>query len=165
MQIRNALLKDIPSINEIYNQAVAAKTTGDLLPLSIQQTTEWFYQHHPLSYPVLVAEVNNMVVGWLSFSAYRNGRQAFKHTAEISYYIHNDYQRQGIGTTFIEHALQAANAYHFTNLFAIVLDNNEASIKMLKKFHFTQWAYMPAIANFDGHFCGHVYYGICLLEK
>lgn len=165
MQIRNALPKDIGAINEIYNQAVAAKTTGDLLPLSIQQTAEWFHQYHPLSYPVLVAEVNNMVVGWLSFSTYRNGRQAFRHTAEISYYIHNDYQRQGIGNKFIKYALQAAPAYHFTNLFAVVLDNNEASIKLLQKFHFTQWASMPAIADFDGHVCGHVYYGIRLLEK
>jgi phosphinothricin acetyltransferase len=47
----------------------------------------------------------------------------------------------------------------FKTLFAILLDYNRASIALLEKFGFEQWAYMPGVADFNGHEVGHIYYG------
>jgi L-amino acid N-acyltransferase YncA len=160
MKIRKAEAKDLNAINEIYNQAIAIKATADLEPISIQSRQKWFKDHNPDSYPVFVAEENGNVIGWLSFSAYRCGRKALRHTAEISYYIHEQYRREGIGSQLIKFALEIAISLHFKTLFAIILENNTPSIKLLEKFRFERWGLLPDIAEFDDIVCGHVYMGI-----
>jgi phosphinothricin acetyltransferase len=92
-------------------------------------------------------------------SAYRPGRAAFRFTAETSYYIGLAYHRQGIGTALIGHTLAACPVLPIRHLFAIVLENNEASLKLLRKMGFEQWGYLPRVADFDGKEVGHLYYG------
>ena len=107
-------------------------------------------------------EKDNHVIAWLSFSKYRPGRGAFKKTAEISYYIHNHFRQQGIGTALVQFARQHAIQYGFKNLLAMVLEWNTGSIRLLKKNGFEQWGYLPSVADFDGVTCGHLYFGINL---
>ncbi len=86
MIIRLAHIDDLPAIVEIYNQAIQTKqSTGDTQPLRVEDRVAWFHEHHPEKYPIFVAEEAGVVVGWCSLSAYRQGRAAFRHTAEISY--------------------------------------------------------------------------------
>jgi phosphinothricin acetyltransferase len=92
-------------------------------------------------------------------SAYRAGRAALRFTAEISYYIARAYHRQGIGTALIEHALAACPGVQIKHVFAIVLENNAASIRLLEKLGFEKWGYLPRVADFDGKEVGHLYYG------
>jgi phosphinothricin acetyltransferase len=82
-----------------------------------------------------------------------------RFTAEISYYIANAYHRQGIGTALVAHALAACPAVGVRHVFAIVLEGNEASLKLLEKMGFEQWGYLPRVADFDGKEVGHFYYG------
>jgi phosphinothricin acetyltransferase len=83
------------------------------------------------------------------------GRAALRFTAEISYYIATTRQRQGVGTALLEHALAACPALGIRHLFAIVLESNEASLKLLRKMGFEQWGYLPGVADFDGREVGH----------
>jgi phosphinothricin acetyltransferase len=119
----------------------------------------WFEEHPPDAHPIFVAEVQGQVAGWCSLSAYRPGRAALRFTAEISYYIDLAYHRRGIGTALIERALAACPSLQIRHLFAIVLENNEASLQLLQKMGFEQWGYLPRVANFDGSEVGHLYYG------
>jgi len=59
----------------------------------------------------------------------------------------------------IEHTLAACPGLQIKNLFAIVLENNQVSLKLLQKMGFEQWGYLPRVANFDGKEVGHLYYG------
>ncbi|MBX2931395.1 MAG: N-acetyltransferase [Chitinophagaceae bacterium] len=158
--IRLAQKEDLNEINAIYNDAVLAKfETADTEPISIEERLIWFEQHAK-PYQIYVYTKNNTVVAWLSFSPYRLGRKAVRFTAEISYYVHKNYQQKGIGSALIEFAIKEAKNLYFNNIFAIVLDKNIASINLLKKYHFMQWGHLPDIANFDGEICGHLYYGL-----
>ena len=56
-------------------------------------------------------------------------------------------------------ALAACPALEIRHLFAIVLENNEASLRLLTKMGFEQWGYLPRVADFDGKEIGHLYYG------
>ncbi|RUT79516.1 GNAT family N-acetyltransferase [Ancylomarina longa] len=160
MKIRPATISDLPAINEIYNQAVRKKyCTADLDEISMAERQRWFDSHDSNHYPVFVVEENNAVIGWLCYSAYRPGRRALKSSAEVSYYLHQDHLRKGIGSRLMEFALANASPYHFKNLFAILLERNTASIRLLEKFGFERWATLPNIANIDGEWCSHVYYG------
>lgn len=160
MLIRLAHIDDLPAIVDIYNQSIPSKqSTGDTQPVRVKDRLAWFQEHRPEQHPIFVAEADGQVAGWCSLSAYRPGRAALRFTAEISYYIESAYHRQGIGTALIEHALAACPVLQIRHLFAIVLEGNEASLKLLEKIGFEQWGYLPRVADFDGKEVGHVYYG------
>jgi L-amino acid N-acyltransferase YncA len=160
MIIRLAQIADLPAIVDIYNQSIPSKqSTGDTQPLRVEDRLTWFQEHRPEERPIFLAEVNGHAVGWCSLSAYRAGRAALRFTAEISYYIALAYHRQGIATALIDHAIAACSALQIRHLFAIVLENNQASLRLLEKMGFDQWGYLPRVANFDGKEVGHLYYG------
>ena len=163
MSIRLAEDKDLESLVEIYNQAIVThRCTADMDIFSVVQRASWFEQHQLLDYPIYIYEVDNKVVGYLYFTAYRPGRRAMRYTAELSYYIHNDYQRNGIGTALMEFAIKKSVELNFKNLIAILLEWNIPSIKLLEKFGFSEWGCLPGIADFNGEICSHVYYGLKL---
>lgn len=160
MRIRLAQLDDLPAIVDIYNQSIPSKqSTGDTQPLRVEDRRTWFDEHRPDKYPIFVAEVEGHVAGWCSLSAYRPGRAALRFTAEISYYIAPAYHHQGMGTALIGRALAACPGVQIRHLFAIVLENNAASLRLLEKSGFEKWGYMPRVADFDGIEVGHLYYG------
>jgi len=160
MMIRLAQIDDLPAIVDIYNQAIPSKqSTGDTQPLRVEDRTNWFEEHRPEEHPIFVADAEGQVAGWCSLSAYRPGRAALRFTAEISYYIALAYHHQGIGTALVEHALAACPTLQIRHLFAIVLEGNQASLKLLEKMGFEQWGYLPRVADFHGKEVGHLYYG------
>jgi phosphinothricin acetyltransferase len=160
MIIRLAQIDDLPVIVEIYNQSIPSKSsTADTQPVRVEDRMTWFQEHKPDQHPILIAEIEGQVAGWCSVSAYRPGRQALRFTAEISYYIAPAYQRQGIASALIKHAVESCPALQIKNLFAIVLERNTASHRLLEKMDFEQWGFLPRVADFDGEETGHVYYG------
>ncbi|MEA3332047.1 MAG: hypothetical protein U9Q58_00415 [Pseudomonadota bacterium] len=94
MNIRVATHDDLEEIVEIYNQAIAVGgKTADITPFTSTSRKPWFNEHTPDKYPILVAEKDKSIVGYLSLSAYRPGRMALQHTAEVSYFIHFEHCR------------------------------------------------------------------------
>ncbi len=163
MSIRLAKYDDLEVLVEIYNQAIVkGKCTADMETFSAQQRIPWFEEHQSLEYPLYVCEVDDKVVGYMYLSGYRPGRRAMRFTAEVSYYIHNDYQNQGLGSKFLEFAIEKSKELNYKTLIAILLDWNIPSIKLLKKFGFEEWGCLPDIADFDGEICSHLYYGLKL---
>jgi phosphinothricin acetyltransferase len=166
MTIRIATIKDIEAITEIYNQAIAAgQKTGDTLSVTIEDRKKWFETHASDKYPILVMEVDDIVVGYLSISAYRPGRLALQHTAEISYFVHFKYHRKGIASNLLQHAIAMCPSLQIKNIFAIVIDTNQVSVRLLEKFGFEKWGHMPRIAEFDGIEIGHLYYGLRIQNR
>jgi len=161
MRIRTARQADLARIAEIYNQAVALKSaTADLDPIEPGDRVRWLEEHVPEKYPIYVAEVDDKVIGWCSLSPYRPGRMALRYTAEISYYIHEGYRRKGIGSALVKHAIAQCEKLGIKTLFALLLDVNVASVKLLEKHDFAKWGHMPNVADFDGQECGHLIYGL-----
>jgi phosphinothricin acetyltransferase len=158
--IRTANQTDLESIIEIYNHAINSRfETAEINEVKATDRLDWFSKHKPDTFPIFVYEKEGKILGWFSFSPYRELKEALKFTIEISYYIHKDFQRQGIGTELMEFALNTARTMGIKTFFAIILEKNERSIQFLKKFGFEQWAHLPNVANFNGEECGHVYLG------
>lgn len=159
--IRLAQNSDLEGIVTIYNHAIEARfQTGFTEAINTEDRQKWFDEHSPLTHPLYVYEVNGMVAGWLSISPYRSGRAALRFTAEVSYFIHTDHRQQGIGNALLQHAIASCGELNIKTLLAIIIDRNEASIQLVKKYGFEQWAYLPGVAVFDGVECSHVYYGL-----
>lgn len=160
MNIRLAQHTDLIAINAIYNQAIDARyCTADLEHISLEERKQWFHMHPADKYPVYVGVMNGEVVAWFSFSAWRSGRRALAMSAEVSYYIHYNHFRNGYANQLMNFALSKAPEFGLKNLFAILLEPNQASIKLLEKFDFELWGRLPDIANIDGEVCSQRIYG------
>lgn len=161
MSIKIANQEDLPAIVEIYNQAViAGEKTADLATFSVNQRIEWFHQHTPEKYPIYIAVKDEVITGYLSLSAYREGREAFSKTAEVSYYIDKNHRGNNIGTELLQHAIALCPTLDIKNLIAMLIEGNQESIGLLEKFGFEKWGYLPNIAEFNGDETGHLYYGL-----
>lgn len=161
MNIRLIEESDIEDITKIYNQIIETKiSTAHVTPVTAKDRMAWYQDHKSSRYPIYVAEIDNKVIGWILLSPYRKGREALKCTAEISYFIHQKYQRKGIGTKLVAYILKKSKELNFKNLFAIVLERNIGSIILLKKFDFVQWGFLPNVAEFDNIPCGQFYFGL-----
>jgi phosphinothricin acetyltransferase len=160
LNIRDAKIKDIEYINTIHNQAIYEKfKVAYLEPWTKEETLEWFNEHNIKEYPIYVAEIDDIVTGYVYIDPYRPERVALKQTAEISYFIDKDYRRKGIGGKLIEYMESKCLELGIKTLFAIIIDNNEASIKLIEKYGYTKWGHLPKIAIIDNIEVGHLYYG------
>lgn len=159
LETRLAGPADLGALVEIYNEAVAAEATADLEPLSVDARRAWLDEHPADRHPVVVATLDAQVVGWASFSPYRPGRGALRHTAEISYFVRASHHRRGIGSTLLRDCLARCPELGLRTLFAILLDDNRASIRLLERFGFERWGFLPRVALFGGREVGHLYYG------
>lgn len=160
MNILKLEIKDIDRIDDIYNQAVFEKyKVADLTPWTKDKRLEWFKEHSVKEYPVFIAEIDDVVAGFIYISPYRPGRMALKQTVEISYFIDKNYRRRGIGKKLIEQMELECCKLDIKTLFAIIIDNNEESIKLIEKCGYKKWGHLPKIALFDNIEVGHLYYG------
>ena len=158
--IRIASLDDLSAIIGIYNEAVEQRfATADLQPVTIDQRRAWFDEHEPSTLPIFVFEDDGLVRGWCSLSSYRSGREAVRGTAEISYYVGRDSQRRGIGSALVQHAVVESPRLGKHVLFAILLEKNQASIRLMTKCGFELWGRLPDVAAIDGELVSHLYYG------
>lgn len=108
-RIRAAAAADIPALLAIYNHAVLhSVATFDLEPRNEEAGHAWLAAHTG-HHPLIVAEVQGVVAGYASLSPYRP-MPAYDSTAELSLYIHPDYQRRGLGRALAEHILALARA-------------------------------------------------------
>jgi phosphinothricin acetyltransferase len=158
-RLRLATTADLPAITLIYNQAIRrGGQTAALQAVDEAERAAWL-SRHDARYPVFVLEHQDEIIGWLSFSPHRPGRSALRYTAEISYYLHQDWQGRRLGDELIRQAIRTGRALGFKSLFAILLDTNQASVRLLEKHGFARWGHLPNIADLDGQECGQYYYG------
>jgi len=162
--IRKAIPADIESIARIYNEAIReGRFTGDLEPLSIENRLAW-YRDHQDPYAIFVTVLDDAVVGYAALSPYRQGRNAFSHTCEISYYFSNQHRGLGLGMDLIKHALEQARHAGFHLIVAMVLQCNQRSIDLLIKFGFTVSGRLPHAAKIDAEYVDHLYLSRRLTE-
>ena len=161
--IRVANQDDWARIIKIYNQAILeGGKTADLEIVTIDQRKEWLGQHLSQKHPILLAESESQIIGWCSISPHRPGRGALENTAEISYYVDQEYRGNGIGSLLIKSSIETSRKNGIRNLFAILLDINKSSVSILKKFGFKKWGHLPKIAEINGKICGQFIYGVQL---
>lgn len=160
IKIRIAGQNDWGKIIDIYNQAVLeGDKTADLDTVTLSTRSEWLKLHSSGKYKILLAEIGKQTIGWCSISPHRPGRRALEKTAEISYYIDQEYRGNGAGSLLIKSAIDSSKENGIKNLFAILLDVNKPSVSILEKFGFKKWGHLPNIAEINGNLCGQFIYG------
>ncbi|MDR6123825.1 L-amino acid N-acyltransferase YncA [Bacillus sp. SLBN-46] len=148
--IRDAEIRDLPIIVDIYNSTIAGRmVTADLEPVTVESRTPWFHEHSPSFRPLWVVESQGSICGWVSYQSFY-GRPAYNGTAEISIYIHQDFRGKKLGKFLIQKAIDACPALEIKTLLGFIFGHNEPSIKLFNSFGFEKWAHLPKIAELDG---------------
>ncbi len=148
--IRDATSDDLPTIIEIYNASIPGRmATADLETVTVASRREWFATHTVERRPLWVLEVDDRVVAWLSFRSFY-GREAYRHTAELSVYVAPADRRRQLGNRLLIRAVETAHRLDLTTLIAFIFAHNSPSLNLFTKHQFQQWGYLPRIAELDG---------------
>ena len=147
---RIARADDLPAIVAIYNSTVASRmATADTQPVTVASREPWFDQHAPGHRPLWVVELDEAVIGWLSYSNFY-GRPAYAGTAELSIYVHADHRTKGLGRYLLGQAIAAAPGIAVHTLLGFIFGHNQASLQLFDHFGFARWAALPGVATLDG---------------
>ena len=135
MIIRKAKSSDLKDITEIYNDAVKnTVATFDLKPKTVDEQRIWFKEHGSKN-PILVAEQDGVIVGWVSLSKY-DDKLAYSDTVELSLYVKEGFQGQGIGKKLMEKIIEEGKKAGVHVILVRITDGNKISTHLHEKFGF-----------------------------
>lgn len=139
MTIRPATREDLPSILEIYNDAVLNTTaTYDYEPRTLEHRTAWFEDHLKINFPVFVAvNETGKVVGWSALNKYHD-RMGYRFTTENSVYVAASERGKGIGKLLLTPLIDSAKRLGLHAIIAAIDAANEPSIRLHTKFGFVE---------------------------
>jgi len=95
----------------------------------LEKSKEW---------PAIVAKApSNDVIGFAYLHPYSN-IETFKRTAKVTYFIHPEHTRKGVGKGFLEELVLRARRFGVDNLLAHISSLNEASLNFHLKNGFQE---------------------------
>ncbi|NMI05056.1 N-acetyltransferase [Paenibacillus sp. SZ31] len=110
--VRQATVADLSDILTIYNQGIEDRIAT--LETDIKDEaymSEWFNKHKG-RYSILIAEQNDLVVGWASINTY-SPRSAYDGVGDLSIYIHRDHRGKGVGKQLLQKLEQIGKQNNF----------------------------------------------------
>ena len=135
MLARLATIDDAEATRAIYNVEVTDSTvTFDLVPRTLEEQRRWLTARSG-AHAVLVAEDGGEVVGFASFSPYRD-RPAYSTSVEDSVYVRRDQQGQGIGKLLLAELVALATSHGFHTMIARIVGGHDASIALHRSLGF-----------------------------
>jgi len=146
LKIRQAELKDLPAITDIYNEAIlTTDATFDVELKSISEQKAWFDDHGKKN-PILIAAVDGTVRGWASLSKWST-RCAYAETAEISVYVKQEYRGRGIGTRLMHDILAAGETAGLHTVLSRITAGNDVSVHLHEQAGFEHIGIMKEVGN------------------
>jgi len=135
--IRDADPDDMDRITEIYaHHILNGLASFEEIPPTVQDMGERFEATLASGLPYLVAEQNNIVMGYAYAGAYR-ARPAYRFSVENSVYVANDMQGKGIGSALLKATIDAFDDLDYNLMIAVIGDSgNKASIELHKRHGF-----------------------------
>jgi L-amino acid N-acyltransferase YncA len=145
--IRPARLDDSSTIAAIYNQGIRGRqSTFETRERTAQDIEGWFSDAR---FPLLVAEWDGRVVGWVHASSYR-ARDCYAGIAEFSVYVASDAHGRGIGLALMAAFLTACDTAGFWKLVSRIFPENTASRALCARTGFREVGIYEKHAQLDG---------------
>ena len=86
-------------------------------------------------FPVIVAELDGIVVGFGMYSEFRF-REAYQFTVEHSVYVSEDFQSKGVGKQLLQELINLARKQKLHTMIGVIDSENQSSIVFHEKFGF-----------------------------
>jgi L-amino acid N-acyltransferase YncA len=143
--VRAAAEADLPAILAIYNDAVA-KTTAIWNDgfADLENRRQWFEGRRRLRYPVLVATLDDAVIGYASFGDFR-AFDGYRFTVENSVYVAEPARRRGAASALLVALIERARGLGKHVMVAGIAGENDISIRLHARHGFVETARMPEV--------------------
>jgi phosphinothricin acetyltransferase len=134
--IRPYQTEDTQAILDIINHNVLNSTAlYDYKIRSYEQQKAILEEKISKKFPVIVALLNDQVVGFGMYSEFRF-REAYKFTVEHSVYINENFHGQGIGKLLLQELITLAKQQKLHTMIAVIDSENQGSVEFHEKFGF-----------------------------
>jgi L-amino acid N-acyltransferase YncA len=150
MTIRDAAETDLPAILDIFNATIPSRmSTAVLEPVSAEERRAWFHEHSSDHHPLWVLESDGQVAGWLSIHPFVP-RCAYRETAELSVYVHDQFRRRGVARALLEEAIARSHELELSAFLGLIMSHNLPSLRLFEQLGFERWGLLPRVARLDG---------------
>lgn len=162
IQIRDATDLDLPTILDIYNDAILTTTAVyQYEPHRLDMRRAWLREKQSAGYPVLVAEVESRVAGFGNLGVWR-AAAAYKYTVENSVYVAKDLRGHGIGKRLLGALIDEARAMDRHAIVAVIDADNAVSIGLHEAFGFERAARFKQVGRKFGRWLDLVFMELVL---
>lgn len=147
MDIREATIRDVPGITEIYNDAVLSTTAiWNETEVDHANRMTWLEDHQQSGFPVLVAVEDHDVLGYATFGQWRNW-EGYRHTVEHSVYVREDQRGRGLGRRLMMELIHEAREAGAHVMVAAVESENTGSVALHQKLGFEQVGHLKQVGT------------------
>jgi len=160
--IRPAEENDLAGILEIYNHAIIHTTAVyNYNAHTLAMRRQWWEEKKLAGQPILVAVLNNQVLGFASYGPFR-AWAAYKYSFESSVYIHPNFQGKGLGKKLVQQLIEVAKKDKVHTLVAGIDAENQASIILHQKLGFEAVGHFKQVGYKFGQWLDLVFYQLLL---
>lgn len=137
VSIRAATFADAGAICEIHNQGIVDRVaTLDTILRAPDAVRAWLGEHGP-TLPVIVAEVDRVVVGWASLNRF-NPRTAYDSVVDFSVYVERAARGKGVGRRLLDRLIEVARERGYHKMVLSALASNETGIALYTRAGFNR---------------------------
>ena len=134
--LRPYKIEDTQAILDIINFNILHSTAlYDYTIRSFEQQKNILEEKIRKGFPVLVAELDGIAVGFGMYSEFRF-REAYKFTVEHSVYVNENHHGKGIGKLLLQELIQLAKNQKLHTMIAVIDAENQSSIEFHEKYGF-----------------------------
>ena len=136
IKIRTYQINDAEIIVAILNYYIANATAlYDYELRTLEQQRAIFEEKLTKGFPVIVATVDERVIGFGYYSEFRF-REAYKFTVEHSVYVAKNEHGKGIGKMILENLIDLAKKQKLHTMIAVIDSENQSSVAFHEQFGF-----------------------------
>ena len=145
IHVRPAADADLVAILAIYNHAIATTTAVfEYEPHTLQGQREWLDAKRTASFPVFVADLDGVVVGFATYGPFRV-RPAYKYTIEHSVYVAEGVRRRGIARQLMQALIADARTRDYHAVVGGVVADNAPSLRLHESLGFVEVAHFREV--------------------
>ena len=147
---------DVPSITELHN-ALLGSTTYEWTetPYTVGEREHWLDEKQASDHPVLVAVIDDEVVGVASYGDFRDTKRwpGYRFTVEHSIHVAGHHWERGIGRALVSGLAAHARRHGKKVMVAGIDASNTRSIRFHARLGFDEVARMPGVGDKWGRRC------------
>ena len=143
--IRTMLQRDSERVLDIYRMGL--ETRNATFETIVPSWQEWDSKH--LSHSRFVFEEDDIVTGWAALTPFST-REVYKGVAELIIYVATGFRGRKIGSELMEQVISSSEQNGIWTLVSSVFPENEATLKLHKKYGFRVIGRRERIARHEG---------------
>lgn len=134
--LRQATLTDLDKILNIVNHSILHTTANYSYEIQdLEAQKKWFEDKKVKNLPVIVADLDNEVVGFGSYGQFRE-KIGYQYTVEHSVYVVDHVIGKGIGSKLLTELIRLAKEQGYHVMIGAIDADNAGSISFHEKFGF-----------------------------